>query len=1387
MGQLSAAVMSSHEKNVSEASALKIIAIGASAGGSQSLKTFFKYLKQTDVAIFIAVHGTEQSERQLQKIIASLTTMQVELAENGMDVKAKHVYIAPSTMFLNIINNHISLRTRGKINPKNLPIDHFFTSLAKVYTTRLTAIVFSGAGSDGSKGLPSVKKHGGLCLVQDDSSAEFSSMPQNAGRLANAQSCEPKHMPRLILEHHAKETMTHTTTGTTGINQTKQNQQAIFDFLSDSCKVDLNYYQPVTLQRRLEHRLTQLKISAPAYLDRLRLDPKEVKVLAEYLLVIVTEFFRDGVAFDAVQEHILSPLSKTDKSIRIWVPGCATGQEAYSLAIALMETYRRIDKDARFKIFATDISDTSIKFASKGQYKKEELAQLPQEILERYFEDKGKFYQATESLRNHLIFAQHDLCNDPPFTRVDFVSCRNLLIYFKEEARQKVLSRFHFSLNKEGYLFLGPSENVMTLEDGFKTLSEKWKLYQKQDLARSLDTSILTTLSTKHKQKYERKAKATTNTKRLELISQVAQPGFLLNADFQLLETFGNAHEFLSFSEGQTDLKLNSLLKDPIAQSVRASLFTTARTQKLTSVEISDDTYQYQITTQLLNHKDEEKHYFVTVYSSKLVQQFSAKNSLSNEEYLRINELEIALERKEEELQTTIEELETSNEELTAANEEMMAANEELQAVNEELHSVNEELHTVNVEYQDKLHAVNQANNDLMNLHNVAEVGTVFIDEHKRIRSYSPLLANRFNFIESDMGRPIEHLIYNLNVDLHYFRDALNEALESGKVHEFETTDHNRTPYWLRLMPYLNAEGHCEGAAISLTEISQLKQAQARVDEHNRFAENLIAATPGINYVYVFGVGRRTFAGNTFTSALGYNDKDETTNPRFLPSLMHPEDAKRLEEHNERLHISKTGEAVHFEFRVKHQTGKWVWMETRETVHKRSEDESVLEVLGIALDISSRKGIEERLQYDTLHDSLTGLRNRIAFIEHLDQTHRDFLRYPDQNYAVLFIDLDRFKNINDSYGHSAGDYVLKASAMRIAEAVRDVDVVARHSGDEFLILAKNMASERDAAKLAKKIIKQLEKPIKRDDVSFEISASIGIAMANPDQESPEFLINSADIAMYKSKKDVAKNIHVFDDSLHIATVKQLNFEHDLRSALRENHFFVHYQPIIDIQSHKIVALEALARWSYEGEFISPSKFIPVAEASQLIGKIDKAVFEQACLFLESLPDKDLKINLNLSAKQLANPNTLEYLLDSEVDPKRLCLEITESQLLLDSDKSIRALEALNAVGYNLAIDDFGTGYSSLSYLQRLPAKTLKIDRSFVQSIETNEKSREIISAIMHLAQSLDYKVVAEGIETQKQLEFVTKLNCNSAQGYLFSRPIAPEACIALLADEKVLN
>lgn len=442
-------------------------------------------------------------------------------------------------------------------------------------------------------------------------------------------------------------------------------------------------------------------------------------------------------------------------------------------------------------------------------------------------------------------------------------------------------------------------------------------------------------------------------------------------------------------------------------------------------------------------------------------------------------------------------------------------------------------------------------------------------------------------------------------------------------------------------------------------------------------------------------------------------------------------------------------------------------------------------------EIVERKKAQEQLLHLALHDTLTGLPNRVLFMERLQQALDRFKQQPTYKFAVLFLDCDRFKVVNDSLGHVVGDQLLVAVAYRLASCLRPSDTLARLGGDEYTILLEDIEDSSDATQIAEQLQKQLTIPFQLHEHEVFINASIGIVADPSDYDQPEHLLRDADTAMYRAKELGKARYQVFDEGMHHRALASLQLETDLRRALERQEFVVNYQPIVSLTSGTICGFEALVRWYHvDRGFISPAEFIPIAEETGLIVSIGEWVLREACrqmrMWQHQLPTHPpLTISVNLSAKQFWQPNLIEQidaiLQETELDSRSLKLEITESAII-DNDESVTAiLQQLRNRQIQLSIDDFGTGYSSLSYLQRFPVDTLKIDRSFVSKIGETGENLEIVRAIVTLAHNLAMSAIAEGVETTQQLSHLRAAGCEFGQGYFFSKPLTPEAAAAIIA------
>ena len=482
------------------------------------------------------------------------------------------------------------------------------------------------------------------------------------------------------------------------------------------------------------------------------------------------------------------------------------------------------------------------------------------------------------------------------------------------------------------------------------------------------------------------------------------------------------------------------------------------------------------------------------------------------------------------------------------------------------------------------------------------------------------------------------------------------------------------------------------------------------------------------------------------------------------------------------------------EVRYCHKTGKEVWAHLGMSLVRDGEARPLHLIFQIQ-DITDRKRAEERLLYDAFHDALTGLPNRALFIDHLKLSVERAKRRKDRQFAVLFLDFDRFKIINDSLGHMVGDQLLVGIARRLEACLRPGDTVARLGGDEFTVLLEDLNDTREAIEVAERLQQTLSLPFNLKGSEVFTTVSIGIALSTIGYEHAEEVLRDADTAMYRAKLNGKARHELFDKAMHASAMTLLQLETDLRRAIERKEFVLHYQPIVALETGVIRGFEALVRWQHpERGFISPIDFIPIAEETGLIIPIGQWVLEEACRQIRKWQDQfpqhpPLQISVNLSGKQFTQANLIEQisrlLRETEIDPHTLKLEITESMMMENIDTAINMLEQLRRLGIELSMDDFGTGYSSLSYLHRFPISTLKIDRSFVSRMTSNNENAEIVRTIVMLARNLDMNIVAEGVETEGQLAQLKSLECEYGQGYFFSKPVAAEGAARLLSNNHI--
>jgi diguanylate cyclase (GGDEF)-like protein/PAS domain S-box-containing protein len=532
------------------------------------------------------------------------------------------------------------------------------------------------------------------------------------------------------------------------------------------------------------------------------------------------------------------------------------------------------------------------------------------------------------------------------------------------------------------------------------------------------------------------------------------------------------------------------------------------------------------------------------------------------------------------------------------------------------------------------------------------------------------------------------------------------------------------------------------------------------------------------------------FYSQRWKGMLGFSDDDIGNSPSEWFDRIHPDDRPPFRRHLE-AHLAGDSDHFGFEHRMRNLEGEYLWVLARGVAIRNAEGKPY-RMAGSQTDITARKKAEHQLQHDALHDGLTGLANRVLFMDRLACALADLQRQAQPNFAVLFFDLDRFKNINDSLGHTVGDKLLVGIARRLEHFLRPGDTVARLGGDEFAILIHRVDDASGAIHVADRIQEVLNMSFSIDGHDVIVTASIGIAHSSTGYTNPEEILRDADIAMYRAKAEGKARYEVFDRDMHQSAVALLKLETELRRSIHSGDFVMNYQPIVSLEHGRIVGFEGLVRWQHpERGIVTPSHFIAIAEETGLIVPLGWWVLRESCtqtrLWQRDYPsDPPLWISVNMSGKLFMRSDMVDELMgileETGLDPKNLRIEVTENVVMDHAETAVRNLMELRSMGIKLSVDDFGTGYSSLSYLQRFHYDSLKIDRTFVSQLGVPGESRAIVETILNLANSLGIGVVAEGIETEDQVDRLRQMQCSHGQGYWFARPLAVEAAEQLIAS-----
>lgn len=837
-----------------------IVGIGASAGGLAALKALFKAMPNDSGAAFVVIqHLDPKHESLTAEILTRSTPMPTVQVVDGMTAQANHIYVIPPNAYLTLSGHSLKLDKPVLHKGLRMPIDTFLWSLAEQHEDRAIAIIVSGTGSDGTLGLRAIKGSGGLVLAQSPDDAEYDGMPRSAIATGLVDvSCPVQEMPN-HLKHYLLHPYISEQAGAKPASDTPKNEsaqlRAILALLQTRSGHDFRVYKHGTLGRRISRRmgLHHLKTMAD-YLSFLREHEDEASLLFKDLLISVTAFFRDPDAFSAFEQKVIVPLVEekdNDEAIRVWIPGCATGEEAYSIAMLLVERLEKTNKHCVIQIFASDIDEAALNIGRAGLYPENIAASISEKRLQRFFNKEDHSYRVNKSLRELVTFASQNLISDPPFSNLDLISCRNLLIYLSADVQGKVLRLFHFALRENGSLFLGHSETSSQQESLFTPLAKKWRIYQRTGAARSTSTVDFPIGSRMAhaipafvgKQGFSKDQIRLGDVAQQYLLQEFAPAAVLVNAQYQIVHFSGPTSRYLEQPSGSPSHDLLVLARHELRAKLRIALRRVTEENKrvvIDDVQVQRDLGRVGLKISLRPVKVPQFNdpliliTFEDLPETELAPEQNKgqqKGQQSNSDGSLIQQMEAELHITREDLQSNIEEWESANEELQAANEEVMSVNEELQSSNEELESskeelqsMNEELTTVNNQYKDKVEELARINDDLDNLLSSSNIATLFVDSQLRIGRFTPATQKLLNLISTDVGRPISDIRPKFTDNT--LMDDIKRVMDNLTSVECEINTEDGCYYLRRIQPYRTRDNRIAGVVITFIDISQRKQAE---------------------------------------------------------------------------------------------------------------------------------------------------------------------------------------------------------------------------------------------------------------------------------------------------------------------------------------------------------------------------------------------------------------------------------------------------------------------------------------------------------------------------------------------------------------------------------
>jgi two-component system CheB/CheR fusion protein len=934
------------------AEALPVVGIGASAGGLEALEVFLRNVpERSGVAWVIVQHLDPKDRGTMVALLQRACAMPVVQVTDRQPVEADHVYVIPPNRDMSILHGVLHLLPQAAPRGLNLPVDVFFRSLAADRQERGISVVLSGMGSDGTLGVRAIKEKGGAAFVQSLDSAKFDGMPRSAidTGLVDVIS-DAADLPGRIVAY-----IRHAVHGPQAApdERVQSALEKIFILLRNHTGNDFSQYKRSTIQRRIERRMGLHQLDRMlTYLRFLRENPKEVDLLFKELLIGVTSFFRDPAAWEHLEKHVLPELVAARASagtLRAWVPGCSTGEEAYSLAIILREAIaaKNLAGQLAIQIFATDLDGDAIEKARVGAYPANIAADVSPDRLRRFFVQDDRGYRVSKEIRESVVFAPQNIAMDPPFTKLDLLSCRNLLIYLSAELQKKIIPLFHYSLLPGGVLFLGSAETVGTFSNVFQALDGKTRLYRRLDTALGLaaiEFPAVFTAPMPHeppgsRDKFGEPPRATAPNLQMVaervLVQRWAPTAIVTTEKGDVLYTSGRTGKYLEPAVGRANLNVFAMAREGLRYELSAAFATALKEDRAVIVRglrigTNGGSQHVDVTVQRMSEPKELRNTVMIVIADVVApppgREAPAPRKAAT---TRLAHLERELQQAREEVQTTREEMQTSQEELKSMNEELQSTNEELQSTNEELttskeemQSMNEELQTVNHELQAKVDELSRSNNDMKNLLNSTDIATLFLDGELHVRRFTTQTSRIIKLIPGDTGRPIT----DIATDLEYTTlvDDAREVLRSLVFQEKQVPTKSGRWYTVRILPYRTLENVIDGVVITFTDVTETKVLEERLRHQATELRRMTDALP----TFVWGSradgsceylsrGWLDYTGVTETEQLGWGWLDQ----------VHPDDRERLRDAWRG--AVREGAPLDVDIRIRAKSGDFRWFKTR--------------------------------------------------------------------------------------------------------------------------------------------------------------------------------------------------------------------------------------------------------------------------------------------------------------------------------------------------------------------------------------------------------------------------------------------------------------------------